>query len=218
MKRGGKAGVTYTFTPILPERFTTDLPLPTVERTINNDAIEQEVMNEVYLNGKGNDAYDGKSVLHAVQSFERALELLEGKEGTIWVLNGITIKDEQQWVADQKVTLKRFSGNETIPAYTGAIIDIRPSGSLTMDHIIIDGASITSDAAAILVDGKLEMGEHTQIINNQVENQAGASDVGSKGSLNYFEIMTFDGCSSDETGNPIKSERGAVLNIITKAE
>ncbi len=213
-----EAGVTYTFTPILSEQFETEAPLPLIIRTVSSNYIESETVNEVYLNGKGSDANDGQSPLSAVQSFERAKELLNHEAGTIWIINGITIKDEQVWDADQLITLKRYMGSASYPAYTGALIDIRSSGSLTLNQICIDGGSSASEAAAIMVDGKLKISELTQIINNQYPDHAGAIDVGGKGSLEYPESLTFNGCSTDIHGSPISMQNGSSIISDTQAE
>lgn len=213
-----EAGVTYTFTPILSERFETEAPLPLIIRTVSSNYIESETVNEVYLNGKGSDANDGQSPLTAVQSFERAKELLNHEAGTIWIINGITIKDEQVWDADQPITLKRYMGSASYPAYTGTLIDIRSSGSLTLSQISIDGSSFESEAAAILVDGKLKITELTQIINNEYPDHAGAIDVGSKGFLEYPESLTFNGCSTDIHGSYISMQNGSSIISYTQAE
>ena len=213
-----EAGVTYTFTPILSERFETEAPLPLIIRTVSSNYIESETVNEVYLNGKGSDANDGQSPLTAVQSFERAKELLNHEAGTIWIVNGITIKDEQVWDADQPITLKRYMGSASYPAYTGTLIDIRSSGSLTLSQISIDGSSFESEAAAILVDGKLKITELTQIINNEYPDHAGAIDVGSKGFLEYPESLTFNGCSTDIHGSYISMQNGSSIISYTQAE
>ena len=157
------------------------------------------------------------TVNHRLRQF-KALNGLNHEAGTIWIINGITIKDEQVWDADQPITLKRYMGSASYPAYTGTLIDIRSSGSLTLNQISIDGSSFESEAAAILVDGKLKISELTQIINNQYPDHAGAIDVGSKGSLEYPESLTFDGCSTDIHGSYISMQNGSSIISYTQAE
>lgn len=109
-------------------------------------------------------------------------------------------------------------GSASYPAYTGTLIDIRSSGSLTLSQISIDGSSFESEAAAILVDGKLKITELTQIINNEYPDHAGAIDVGSKGFLEYPESLTFNGCSTDIHGSYISMQNGSSIISYTQAE
>lgn len=206
------AGSVYTFTPKLDEQFQTDVFLPSVVRIVASEEEVVQEMVEIYLNGQGNDLNDGLSPMQAVKSFHRAVELLGDKEGIIWIMNGITIKDEQSWDADRVITLKRFTGTSSIPAYTGALIDIRNEGSLTLGNIIIDGSEeVLSSAPAIIVDGYLELSEKTQIMNNNYADHAGAVDVGRSGVMMMSAKTTIDNCSSDATGNSISSTMGSSL-------
>lgn len=211
-------GSAYMFTPILDEQFQTAAAYPSVQRIVGFDeAVEDEQVIEIYLNGQGNDLNDGSSVMQAVKSLDRAIELLGDREGFIWIMNGITIKDEQIWDAKQLITLKRFTGTSSIPPYTGALIDIRTNGSLTLNNIIIDGSEeIESSAPAIIVDGYLELSGNTQIINNQYADHAGAVDVGKTGTMMMSADTNLNNCSTDVTGSSISSVKGSVLIEISE--
>lgn len=206
------AGSVYTFTPNLAEQFHLAVTLPSVQRIVAQEDAAVQFVYEIYLNGQGKDSNDGSTPMQAVQSFERAVELLGDKEGIIWIMNGITIKDEQNWSAEKAITLKRFTGSSSIPPYTGALIDIRSSGSLVLDNIILDGSEeVESNAPAIIVDGYLKLSEKTQIINNNYADHAGAIDIGNTGELILFEKTKISNCSSDVTGSSISSAKGYSL-------
>lgn len=206
------AGSVYTFTPKLDEQFQTSVSLPSVQRIVAAEEEAEQELVEIYLNGQGNDLNDGSSSMQAVRSFDRAVELLGNNKGFIWIMNGITIKDEQYWDSEETITLKRFTGSSSNPPYTGALIDIRSSGSLVLDNIILDGSEeVESNAPAIIVDGYLKLSEKTQIINNNYADHAGAIDIGNTGELILFEKTKISNCSSDVTGSSISSAKGYSL-------
>lgn len=205
------AGSVYTFTPKLDEQFQTSVSLPSVQRIVAAEEETEQELVEIYLNGQGNDLNDGLSSMQAVRSFDRAVELLGNNKGFIWIMNGITIKDEQDWDSEETITLKRFTGSSSNSPYTGALIDIRNTGSLTLGNIIIDGSEIESSAPAIIVDGYLELSDKTQIINNHYADHAGAVDVGSTGIMMMSADTKVDNCSYDVTGSSISSVNGSAL-------
>lgn len=210
--KSASAGSVYTFTPKLDEQFQTSVSLPSVQRIVAAEEETEQELVEIYLNGQGNDFNDGSSSMQAVKSFDRAVELLGNNKGFIWIMNGITIKDEQSWDSEEMITLKRFTGSSTSPPYTGALIDIRNTGSLTLGNIIIDGSQeIESSAPAIIVDGYLELSDKTQIINNHYADHAGAVDVGGAGILMMSANTILDNCSYDVTGSSISSVNGSAL-------
>lgn len=97
----------------------------------------------IYLNGdSGNDSRAGTSTSTAVKTLEKALTLVK-EGGTIYITGTVTVSDTQEWDLGSSVTIKRYS------SFTGPLVTVSNSGSLTLKNITIHGGSGTPSSSNI---------------------------------------------------------------------
>lgn len=173
----------YTFVAVLPEGYTLSdgVELPKITVTVG-DVVSPlaGTLPEVYLNGTyGDDKYNGETYATAVQTFERAKELL-AVDGTIYVCGRIEVSGTQTW------SLEGY-GNAKLQRYSllGILINLQKDADLTLEHITIDGNadklagnSISGDEL-IRADyqSTLTLGDGCVLQNNQA-NAMGAAIAG----------------------------------------
>lgn len=152
---------------------------PLVQLVQRGDKIElekKELMG-VYLNGiNGNDSASGLSKNAPVRTFEKAKEILAAHEelDTIYINGTVTVKGEDAWSLENGKMMR-------YPEYNGVLISVPGGSSLSLSHMMIDGASsygLTKARSMISLRGSLEIGEETVLQNN---NSAKASGVNARG-------------------------------------
>ena len=149
-------------------------------------------LDGIYIDGvNGDDANDG-TYASPVRSFERAKALLEANANldTIYVMDQITISDQQTWELSGK-TLARY------PNYKGNLVSLSDSAVLTLKDIILDGASQyqVNDALSLINVGsnaELIIENGTILQNNDVSNHKALREC-SGGAIYSAGTLTMNG-------------------------
>ena len=164
----------------------------------------QAEANEIYLNQcDGSDDFDGTTFEQAVQTFQRAKELLS-ENGTIWLIGPYTITGSETWsLADKgNAMVKRYryakdnNGNLLEEVNINNLIKLEKGATLTLDHIVIDGSKeqwkegeMHNNALIAGFDnGKLILNEGAVLQNNNAS-YMGAAVSG----WNGFELVMNEG-------------------------
>ena len=148
----------------------------------------------VYVGGQdGDDGNSGLMPEEPVKTFKKAKEVLEGLLGDgsaltdeakaavagIYVMGQLSVDDEQPWSLPEGKQLIRF------PDYKGYLVEVAGGKTLTLENIVVDGASKESVEAnsalvKVLSNGTLNIKGGAALQNNQhtITNSYGYAEAG----------------------------------------
>ena len=162
----------------IPASYSTHVRVYKVAKQDENEAAAKTARiaaQSVYIDGvDGNDEGDGTRE-DPVRTFAKAKEILESKNAkVIYVLNKVTVTDNEEWSLPEGARMERFK------EYTGIMAEVAKDASLKLTNITVDGAAGSGAkgvGSLIKVSGELNIEDGTLLQNNDI----GTS--GSKGTL-----------------------------------
>lgn len=195
-------------------------PLVTLVTANGVTSVHKEIGTFVYLDGQnGSDEADGLTKGTAVQTFERAREIIDSQteDGTfqedrkayIIVCGTVAVADSETWGPSEehrstKITLLREA------SFKGNLVSVSGTdGSLTLQDVTLDGnASHAGNSAALVkVDGgKLAIADGAALQNNQI---ATAADGGAVNVSNGGSVTMSGGTISNNKATMIESPGAA---------
>lgn len=107
----------------------------TVQSGVNNlvcKAVEPEPIPVFYIRSTGNDTTGDGTESKPFKTIQKTMTLVTN-DGTIWVMDTISIITDTSLDGRDNITLKRHS------KHTGTLIEVAQDGALTLENITIDG-------------------------------------------------------------------------------